>query len=557
VNGFVEFFLGPLAVPECRRTLNRGWVQVARMLAGIPGAIVALIVLWIWWFVQILDPAFQPAGTLLGGVSILERIMIVVAMLMSPAMIAGTLAGERARGVLPLLLASSISTREIVSGRLAGRIAIVGVFLLANMPAMCVLGGLAALPIQVLALLLVLPISVAIGAGGISMLASAVSRRARDALIAVYLVQLFLFLVPVLGWGVLPLSFWDVIGPTNPFYGVDALAEAVTLLPALKSCVIWICLGLLGVWMASWRLRIAYVKQADSSPARDSKRERVRPALGDDPMLWKELHFERVGRFSRFVWWVGTITFTLLLAITLGLIGIILWARWLNTSDASWGLWASSQLEFWVGKSAMPLGWLIQWTVGLRAAVAVASEREHGTWDAILLSPLEGREIIRAKIWGNLYSLRGFIAAAAIVWTLASLVGAIDLETYCARLGTTVAVSIFITAAGVWISLSSSTATRAMTFTIGTWLIAAACFAVMAAMIVAVLTMLIFMAWLAITQTAFVSGGKLSGPPTPISFATGMTIARVLLYTVTALLIAIYCRHRFDSLAGRARQKRK
>src|SRR5262245_49584597 len=98
------------------------------MLAGIPGAIVALIVLWIWWFVQIFDPAFQPTGTLLGGVSILERIMIVVAMLMSPAMIAGTLAGERARGVLPLLLASSISTREIVSGRLAGRIAIVGVF---------------------------------------------------------------------------------------------------------------------------------------------------------------------------------------------------------------------------------------------------------------------------------------------------------------------------------------------------------------------------------------------------------------------------------------------
>jgi hypothetical protein len=159
---------------------------------------------------------------------------------------------------------------------------------------------------------------------------------------------------------------------------------------------------------------------------------------------------------------------------------------------------------------------------------------------------------VRAKIWGNLYALRGSIAAAVIIWTLAALAGALALGDYFTLLATTISAAVFITAVGVWISLTSSSATRAMTFTIGLWLVGASCVAAMAFMIVAVVALLILMIWLAVTQAVLMSGGKWSGPPSPLSFGAGLIITRVLLYLVGAFVIAAYCRYRFDKLAGRA-----
>jgi hypothetical protein len=198
---------------------------------------------------------------------------------------------------------------------------------------------------------------------------------------------------------------------------------------------------------------------------------------------------------------------------------------------------------------------LVQWTIGLRAAVAVASEREHGTWDSLLLSSLEGREIIRAKICGSLYSMRGFIAAVAIVWTGAAIAQAMDLPMYCTLLANVITFSVFITTVGVWISLSSATATRAMTWTIGTWLVACAGFAALAALIVSVITLVFLIAWIygmTMSGGVFMGGGAIKGPPaTPISFQAAWTLTRLALYAGAGMLIFLYCRNRFDRLAGR------
>ena len=72
------------------------------------------------------------------------------------------------------------------------------------------------------------------------------------------------------------------------------------------------------------------------------------------------------------------------------------------------------------------MGWLLQWAVGLRAAVSIASERERGTWDALLMSPLEPGEIVRAKLFGSLYALRWMVGAMILAWTLAVVVGAVS-----------------------------------------------------------------------------------------------------------------------------------
>jgi ABC-type transport system involved in multi-copper enzyme maturation permease subunit len=554
VNGFADFAFGPLAGLEIHRSLSRRWVRIGQVLAALPGVFIALIVLWWWWFSRQIDPNFLPRGTLTFGVIALGGMMLVVALVMSPAVVAGTLAGEKARGVLPLLLASSVTTREIVTGRLAGRLSVVGLFVLASLPAVCLLAGLASLPITAVLMLFALPVAVGFGTGGMAILASATSRRARDALLAVYLFELLLFLLPVLGAQFLPPSVWDFLGPINPFYGLGSLVETAELLPAANTCTIWLTIGFIGLGLASWRLRRVYLRQVDDNRPRGGRRQRVRPPVGDDPMLWKEINFERAERFSLIVWWVGAVIFSALLGTAVVMVGIVVWSQWIRP-DVSLAQWATAQLQTWAGGSAIPVSWLIQWTIALRAAVAIASEREHATWDTLLLTELDGREIVRAKIWGNLYSLRGFIAAASIIWTLAALVGALELWAYWTSIANTVVISIFITAAGVWISLASSTATRAMTWTIGIWLLAGASFAFVALIVVGVIALVIvigWMYWIFLSRGAFVPSATTGGPPIPISFETGWALTRLLLYFAAAFLIALHCRMRFDRLAGRA-----
>jgi hypothetical protein len=131
-----------------------------------------------------------------------------------------------------------------------------------------------------------------------------------------------------------------------------------------------------------------------------------------------------------------------------------------------------------------------------------------------------------------------------------------DLPTYCTLLANIVVFSVFITAVGVWISLSSATATRAMTWTIGTWLVAAAGFAVLAVLIVTVIMLFILFGWLYwMTMTGgilFMGGaGARTGPPFPMSFDAAWTLTRLVLYAGAVLLIFPYCRYRFDRLAGR------
>ena len=83
--------------------------------------------------------------------------------------------------------------------------------------------------------------------------------------------------------------------------------------------------------------------------------------------------------------------------------------------------------------------------IGLRAAVVIASERERGTWDALLTSPLEGDQIVGPKVWGSLYALRWLIAWVIVSWTMAMLCGAMEYQQYFSSLGETLVVGWFVT----------------------------------------------------------------------------------------------------------------
>ena len=122
----------------------------------------------------------------------------------APAVLAGSLAGERERGILQLLLTTAVTPREIVEGRLLGKLSQVGMVILAGVPVLAFLAPLDGLTLRHVLAMLLLLIAVGFGSGGLAVGASVVSRRGRDAQLAVYILMVLLMMSPMLRWAGLP-----------------------------------------------------------------------------------------------------------------------------------------------------------------------------------------------------------------------------------------------------------------------------------------------------------------------------------------------------------------
>ena len=442
---------GHLAGPECRRALSRGWLIIVRTLVGLALGLILFALLWLWWVTTLYEsqvPAFWLGVALWGAAMILLTIVVVQA----PAVLAGSLAGERERGVLQLLLTTAVTPREIVSGRLLGKLSQVGMIVLAGLPILGILFAWNGLGFLDLGAFFVLLATVGLGGGGLAVGASIVSRRGRDALLSVYILMLVLILSPLLSRVGLPVQVAQWLLWFNPFFSLNRLVHDGVPEPALAASGFWLMMGAAGTAVAAWRLRPTCLAVGDT--LKKSRRPRWVPPLGERPMLWKELYIERVGTLGRFGRWLGVLITGLFGGGSLVLAAIILAGLFWPGADG-WSAGASKVFSIVLtGASATFMGWLLQWAVGLRAAVSIASERERGTWDALLMSPLEPGEIVRAKVFGSLYALRWMVAAMILAWTLAVLVGAVTARHYVTWIAGNAVTAALMAAIGVRIAFS-------------------------------------------------------------------------------------------------------
>jgi ABC-type transport system involved in multi-copper enzyme maturation permease subunit len=534
--------LGPLAGPECRRALGRGWLIAVRSLAAVAMLGALLIILWYWWMNQASDLYYSPFETLRYGLVTVEGMLLTVALVLGPAVLAGSIAGEKERGVMALLLTTRVSPREIILGRLTGKLTQVAMVLLAGVPALVAVTALAGMGPKTLAVLLALPAAVAVGGGGLAVFASTVSRRGRDALLAVYMLDVFFLLSPLAGF--LRWSSARGLGALNPFVCLFELVWREALTPALVSSALWLAIGAAGAVVAALRLRPASLRPLDAERvARRGKRRGRIPAVNERrPMLWKELYIERAGALGGPGWLLGAALAGLLGGGSLALGAMIAWGA--LTGEGS--TWEQPFLAVAIGGSATYIGWLIQWAVGLRAAVTISSERERGTWDAILTSPLDGSEIVWAKVWGSLHALRWLFAATLLAWTIAVSCTAMNLDTYVIAIVGTAINAAFMAAVGVRTSLAAPTATRAMALTIGIWLGAWVVVAFVSAIVIAVGFLI------GIATIGMATMGNVA-PPRWLTGAMRYSWPIVTngLYLMAALSLIADTRLRFDRLSGR------
>jgi ABC-type transport system involved in multi-copper enzyme maturation permease subunit len=410
-------------------------------------------------------------------------------LILTPTLVAPVIADEKQRKTLHYLLASRLSSAEIVLGKLMARLLSLGVFLAIALPIISLLTLFGGVDPQLVLVSFAGIASVAVFVASLSIWVSTNSRRVRDAVLGTYLLVLGWLTVP---WMVESLRFmspyvYEILGPVNklvlassPFatvglmIGPSVVRGSMDWSPLLYMVAAQIGASALLVFLSIWRLRPIFQKQGDA-PARAGwfrRRRRLRlirrPDCGDRPMIWKEMHLSRSGGLLRFV--VRALT-----VIGLGFMGY--WVIYFTgpaidelmvygfktTDDWNSG---RQQLNMCLRVCMAILFVFFSLGAATAAASSVTSEKEEDTWTSLTTTLLTGTDIMLAKMIGAAWSVRFIGAVMVVLGLLGLMTGAIHPFGAVAGLVEWGVFSWFAVALGTRFSLRSRNTTRATAATV-------------------------------------------------------------------------------------------
>jgi ABC-type Na+ efflux pump permease subunit len=374
-----------------------------------------------------LSPAPGQSGRFIAaGVQFLWLQQWLMPFVLAPPFVASAFEMEKANRVLPLLFTTTFTSGEIILGKFLARAFPLVLLSLAYMPFWGLFVGLLGLdPLSagILATASLLPI---LATSAASLVASVWCRTTADAVVALYIA----FAAGILGVWLLGLE--NAVPPLCPNYLLEPIWDGWRGLPelgrrALSATAVWgsIVVGCLG--LASWRLR----SQAAERPViRGGRLSSRRPAVDDEPIRWKECYRERRLPLAMvrciptwlvlFGVFVGTahLYFSSLLPSEVTIGDLVDCVRTGEFQALGHQLRSKAQASGpAIGlASSMGLGMILltALTVGVRCATAITGERECGTWELLLLTPLSTRELIAGKVRGILRSNRTYLAVYAL-----------------------------------------------------------------------------------------------------------------------------------------------
>jgi hypothetical protein len=442
----------------------------------------------------------------------LAGLQLVLVVLHVPSLIAGAIVDEWRRKTLHDLLTTRLSGLEIVLGKLGARMLDLAVILGVALPILSLLTLLGGIDPRLVLLGTAATFSTAFFVAGMAILVSVHARGVNEAVIRTYgLVALWLVVPLVLRLPVV--STWppaaaravgainECIAPTSPPAVIwDSLLRGLlipgrpvaTLADGLVEMIGYqAAYGLLFVALAAWRLRPAFRRHEDRRPARPWWRpgrpapRRDLPACGDAPMLWKERYAARSGPVARWLVRLGLLVVAAFVLPNLG------WR--IHT----WEMAIDEILVYGWGPEPSPpgtLGYFPNWTfrhavewdllvlagilcgawmlsVACGAAVGVSGEREQGTWDALALTSLTPREIVRAKMFGAAWGVRKLAIGLFVVWALDLGLGILHPVGLVLAASAWAAFTWFAAALGTFYSLRTRSSSRALAQTVRTLLL--------------------------------------------------------------------------------------
>jgi ABC-type transport system involved in multi-copper enzyme maturation permease subunit len=383
------------------------------------------------------------------------------------------IAAEKDRRTLDFLLATRLSNAEIVLGKLAACLATFFTSVAAGLPVLLLLHLLGGVDWRLILLAYAGMASTTFFVAALAIWISTGAPEARRAHNVSVLCVIAWLLVPFFGSLFLPR-----LG--IPLPGVLTTANAWLLASSPMSLVVKFALGGLSAstallyavaWMsglqlaaglillsgAILRLRLGYrINLGGDGHALGAARKRPfwrwrpRPAVGDDPILWREMYTSRAGILMRCF---GVVCVSVPLAV-LGYSSFFFARRafaelWRNGYAA--GITTAEKPEFnlmirfyvteplasvpvdlartdfnlFVRSVTTPIVFLLALMTAAIAAEVISSERARETWNSLIATPLSAREILGSKLLSALWRIRGLLALLVILWTIGLVAGSI------------------------------------------------------------------------------------------------------------------------------------
>lgn len=350
-----------------------------------------------------------------------------------PFLTAGSIGQEKERGTLFALFGTELNSRQIILGKLLGRLRLVTPIILNTLPALVFMSTLSGRGIAPVVLALAQEAVLAFTIGAACILLAVWIRSAGDAILGSYAILCVAYLLLRSLHAMAPGAWLD------PFVGLGNILSkdkdgvwAVSWLELMAHLAVWASLGAACVVLASSRLRKVCIEQRETKAAR--RLWAFRPPVGDNPIRWRECYVIGLSPLPilrvvprRFAL-LGVFLFSAAVAALFannaapGYVSTLLQFDFVYAFDMLW-----SQRE--KIREAMPLLGLIfillgEILIGVRCATSVAEEKRRNTWDDLLLTAQSFREITKGKMWGVLQATVPYVFAYAMpVFVLAAVGG--------------------------------------------------------------------------------------------------------------------------------------
>ena len=425
--------------------------------------------------------------------SILTPVLIaqqfILLVLTTPVFVAGAVTDEKTRGTLQYLLTTDLTVSDVILGKWLARVFQVCVLYLTSLPLFCFVGVLGGMEWTTLVGMGAVSLLTALAMGAASLLASVWSRQTRDAVLGLLIILCVAILIDWLlgNWWLRP--FFRCLHPLyilEPAWGGGDWAGFQTMIGRiLMATLAWgiVTAGCLS--LAIWRLRPAYLRQMQNEGRKKKERwwRARRAVIAADPIRWKERQVEGIAPLPIFRQVPGWVGIALVLVLTIGSCGAILYLNLPpgtkledladniikgRMKDLATTIANMSPCDEWFKYFGLLVVFLTSLVVGIRCSGAISGERERQTWEALLLTPLDTRMLVRGKLRGIMGASYPYLRVYAVPAALLSIIGGVaSLFWILITLAVALLAMYFIGAAGIWCSVRSKSSWRSLLGTLG------------------------------------------------------------------------------------------
>jgi ABC-type transport system involved in multi-copper enzyme maturation permease subunit len=490
-------FIGPILSREVAVSARRPRMVVLR--AAYPAAL--LLVVATAWLVytgpRIVRGAGDVAefGTLV--FQLLAAMQLALALFFSALFTAGSVAQEKDRGTLEMLLMTELSNRELVLGKLLASLFQIGLMALAGLPIFMLLPLLGGVAYREIAQVFLLTAAAILAAGSVG--ATIGFRRENTfQILATTFLALLLWLLVCEGaaraaapggvFGVAPGEWAAVFSPWHalPYAlhagsGATIIALHVGAMLALAAALNLLAIARLRVWYPPRGVRPATrtTKTADDGARNNDARNggaanvadtrhatarSTNRAVWDNPIAWREIRTRAYGRRLG-VLRAAYVALAVLVAVAV-----------FRADDARAGSPAAYLAPLFVASLML---------VNALAVTGITSERDRQALDLLLVSDLAPRQIVFGKLAGALYNAREMVAAPIVLAVALAVAGRATWEHAAYLGGGLLLLDGFVAVLGLHCGMIYTNTRTAIVASLGTlfalWIGVATCIALLVA----------------------------------------------------------------------------